>query len=91
MSGFNLSADIEYHSDTNMFGSGYGRVDMHLILDEESRRAFYEWMADGCKGSLLVSKDGLEYPKMVNPVDIMPGGTVPFAKELSDEGTRVKK
>ena len=93
MSDFKLSTDVEYHCDSDMFGGGYGRVDMHLILDEESRRAFYEWMADGCKRDLLISKDGLAYPKKAGSLNFMPGGVMPLVKEpfVTDEEPSVKK
>jgi len=89
MTDFSLSVEVDhtpgsqYHND--------GRATLKLVLDPESAKAFYEWMADGCERDLLVSRDGLAYPKKTEPLNFIPVGAVPLAKELSDEKPRVKK
>ena len=36
---------------------------LHMWFDEESRRAFYMWVADGFTGKLILTKDGCEYQR----------------------------
>ena len=39
----------------------YGTAELELQFDEKSAKAFHQWVADGCKGSLAISEKGCEY------------------------------
>ena len=89
MTDFSLSVEVDhtpgsqYHND--------GRATLKLVLDPESAKAFYEWMADGCKRDLLVSKDGLAYPRRAEPSNIMLGEAIPLEKMTVYPKDTVKK
>lgn len=38
-----------------------GTAELELFFDEKSAKAFFQWMADGRKGSLTISEKGCEY------------------------------
>ena len=40
---------------------------LHMWFDEESRRAFYLWMAEGCKGRLAIDNKGCQYHRFESP------------------------
>ena len=47
----------------------YGTAELELHFDEKSAKAFHQWIADGCKGSLAISEKGCEYcpiPLVIN-------------------------
>lgn len=61
MTDFSLSVEVD-HTPSSQYHND-GRVILKLVLTPESAKAFYEWMADGCVGKLLLTKDGCEYQK----------------------------
>lgn len=89
MTDFSLSVEVDhtpgsqYHND--------GRATLKLVLDPESAKVFYEWMADGCKMDLLVNKDGLAYPRRAEPSVIIPEGAIPLEKMTVYQKDTVKK
>lgn len=41
----------------------YGKLNMEITFDEPSMKAYHEWMADGCNGKLILTRDGISYER----------------------------
>jgi len=78
MTDFNIRFEVDYTVNSEYHEDG--RAEIHLIFDPASRKAFYEWLAGGCEGTLEIDKKGCRFRSNLTPTHYPPE-TVPLTTE----------